>query len=85
MPFMVGALGNVFGDADAPSISPQPQIGSPVTTAADRRKLSNQEICDALHGSVDNAVKDDIQQLKYITSQLYGEDAVDDCFDLKGR
>ncbi len=82
LPFMVGAIGNVLnsGADTAPSTS------APATvTEANVRTLTNQELCDALHGPPQIAAQDNIQQLRFITSELYGEEVVEDCFDTAHR
>ena len=81
LPFMVGALGSAFSSSDTPSTTSRSGIESPSTSAANLQGLSGQELCDALNGSVRNAVQDDIQQLRYITSELYDEGLAEDCFD----
>ena len=78
LPFMVGAIGNVLNSDDGSA----PTISAPSASIAEAnvRTLSNEELCDALHGPVTNSIQDDIQQLRFITSELYGEELVEDCF-----
>lgn len=82
MPFMVGAIGDVFssGSESSPT-APAPQTEA----AAAARTLSAQELCDALNGAALNPVQDDIQQLRFITADLYGEEVVDDCFTQRSQ
>ena len=86
LPFMVGALGDALGGGDSGSsyVPPRTEIASGSSLSAST--LSAQEdLCEALHGEAKNAVQDDIQQLRYITSELYGEDTVDTCWDQQSR
>lgn len=77
MPFMVGAVGDVLssGSESAPT-APAPNTQAEV----EQKILSAHELCDSLHGTALNSVQDDIQQLRFITADLYGEEVVDDCF-----
>lgn len=82
LPFMVGAIGGIVSSGSESA----PNVAAPSTVAeANLRALSNQELCDTLQGPAVNAVQDDIQQLRFITADLYGEDAVEECFDQQTR
>ena len=77
LPFMVGALGNAFSDSSG---SPTPQIAPQVHSVPGLASATDSStLCDSLNGPVANAVQDDIQQLRYITSNLYDEDLFVDC------
>lgn len=73
MPFMVGAIGDMIGPSDSPSLNPNLQVHANSPTVIDRT------LCDALSGPAKNNIQDDIQQLKFITAELYGEDVIEDC------
>jgi hypothetical protein len=73
LPFMLAGLGKAFDSADgATSVSGLTGVSA---TAAAQAAL-----CDAILGEVQNAVQDDIQQLRYITAHYYGDDIAQDCF-----
>ncbi len=74
---MVGAIGDVLssGSESAPTAS-APQTEAELAS----RTLSNNELCDALNGPAQNNIQDDIQQLRFITADLYGDEDFDDCF-----
>ena len=76
LPFVVGALGDVMGGSDSSSTSTDQNI----ETVSGLTTISAADLCDKLHGPADNAVQDDIQQLRFITAELYDEDLTDDCF-----
>jgi hypothetical protein len=84
LPFVIGALGNFMGDAHTTATDP-----GALARSSDSPRLNSQsysELCDALHGAALNSVQDDIQQLKFITADLYGEWWVEDCFaDFQAR
>ncbi len=75
LPFMIGALGNTFGGSNESTLDGVPEIQSVSGLTA----TSSHNLCDSLSNPAINAVQDDIQQLKYITSNLYDEDRFEDC------
>lgn len=77
MPFMVGAIGDMVssGSESAPN-APAPQTEAEFAA----RTLTAHELCDALNGAAINSIQDDIQQLRFITADLYGDEVVEDCF-----
>lgn len=79
LPFAIGAIGNFMGGSDSPSI--EPLTHAQAFDAQAERTQTSVDLCDALHGPALNPVQDDIQQLKFITAELYGEEVVDDCFE----
>ncbi len=82
MPFMVGAVGDILssGSESAPNA---PVLNT--AAAAAERTLNAHELCETLNGRATNSVQDDIQQLRFITADLYGGELVDDCFNEHGQ
>ncbi|MDA1296984.1 MAG: hypothetical protein O3B04_03145 [Chloroflexi bacterium] len=78
LPFAVGALGNFMGSSNSPSSVPETPVE--IFEAQAILAANSRDLCDALHRPVHNSVQDDIQQLKFITAELYGEEVVEDCF-----
>ena len=77
LPFMVGAIGSAFSGGT--ETAPNTHIAQ-TESAASIQRLSQQDLCDALNGPAINPVQDDLQQLKFITENLYGEEQSTDCF-----
>lgn len=73
MPFMVGAIGDMIGPSESPSLNPN------IQAQANSQAVIDRTLCDALSGPAKNNIQDDIQQLKFITAELYGEDVIEDC------
>ena len=73
LPFAIAGMGKAFDSAGGgPENSNTPSISA----TADARSF----LCDAVQGEVKNSIQDDIQQLRYITAELYGEDIAEECF-----
>jgi len=82
LPFLVGAIGSALGGGDsesAPYTPPRTELASGSAPAAISSLSSGHDLCDALEGGALNPVQDDLQQLRYITSELYGEQAAYEC------
>ena len=79
MPFMIGAIGDLLGSSDSPSVNPNVQAQAQGEPSADI--LTNGDLCEAVKGTAVNSVQDSIQQLRFITAELYGEDELNDCFN----
>lgn len=74
LPFAVGALNHMLK-----SSSPPPVIDDPIV-AAEATAVTRDDLCDSLQGSSNSTVQDDIEQLKFLTGELYGDEKAGDCF-----
>ena len=72
LPFMLAGLGKAFDSSAGPGDSALTGVSATATAQA--------VLCEAIKGEVQNAVQDNIQQLRYITAELYGEDIAEECF-----
>ena len=83
LPFMIGAIGNAFGSSDTSAVTTEALVqaapGDPIIVAA---TATAQELCESLKGPALNPVQDDIQQLKFITDDLFGPESDYDCFGI---
>ena len=79
VPFMIGPLSHIMDSSGAPPAPPINVILSDIDIAA--TVVANHDIlCETLNGPATNAVTDDMQQLNFITAELYDEASSDDCF-----
>jgi hypothetical protein len=79
VPFMIGPLSNVFDNSGAPPPPPAHVVLTDIEIAA-TAVANHEELCATLNGPAANAVADDMQQLNFITSELYDEATTVDCF-----
>ena len=80
LPLMIGPLTNIMGNSGAPPPPPPHFVLTDIEIAA-TTVASHNELCALLNGPAANAVSDDMQQLNFITAELYDEATTPDCFD----
>lgn len=66
LPFMLGAIGQVFSSDE---VNP-----SEVPAGITLEQYQHDLLCESVDGTVHNSVQDEIQQLRFISDDLYGED-----------
>ncbi len=79
LPFMVGAIGNALGGgSDTSYVPPRTEIAPGNSISAADLSVTH-DLCASLESDAINPVHDGLQQLRLVTSELYGEEALDDC------
>ncbi len=77
--FMIGPLSHIMDNSGAPPLPPVHVVLTDTEIAA-TAVANHNELCAVLNGPATNAVQDDMQQLNFITAELYDEATTPDCF-----
>ena len=85
LPFMVGAIGGALGGGSETSyVPPRTEIASSSSISAADLSATH-DLCSTLDTEVINPVHDGLQQLRHITTELYGDDGLGDCASTLGQ